>query len=116
MDLFDIFQQFRIESNSAQTTNAKRRASEASFESGMNSVDIKVLEDKVDHLSLVSMAMCELLEEIGFNKKMLEAKIREIDLRDGKVDGKFVEKKTCSGCSRELAARHVRCMYCGTKV
>jgi hypothetical protein len=59
------------------------------------------------------MAMCELLEEIGFNKDMLETKIREIDLRDGKRDGKFSEEKACSACGRKMASRHVVCLWCG---
>jgi hypothetical protein len=116
MDLIDIFQQFRIERNRSRVNDVGRQASDATFEAGKASISVNYLEDRVDQLSLVCMAMCELMEEIGFNKNMLEAKIREIDLRDGKLDGKFVEKKVCSGCSREVAARHLSCLYCGTTV
>ena len=116
MDLFDIFQQFRIERNRSKVSNVGRQASDAAFEAGKATISVQFLEDKVDQLSLVCMAMCELMEEIGFNKNMLEAKIREIDLRDGKLDGKYVEKKTCTGCGRDIAARHLSCLYCGKKV
>ena len=116
MDLFDIFQQYRIERNQSKMSGVGRKASDAAFEASKASISVKALEDKLDHLSLVCMAMCELMEEIGFNKNMLEAKMREIDLRDGKLDGKLVIKKVCSGCNRENAERHISCLYCGTKL
>ncbi len=109
IDIYSMFQQFRV-------SEIEKDAADANYQAVGNSVDIRSLQDQVDHLSLVCLAMCELMEEIGFNKSMLEAKIREIDLRDGRLDGKFVQKRTCSSCSRDIAARHVKCLYCGTKV
>ena len=60
--------------------------------------------------------MCELMEEVGFDKKMLADKIREIDLRDGQLDGKLAIAVDCEGCGRALADRHIQCLYCGVKV
>ena len=116
MNLFDFFQQFRIEQNQRRIGNISERATDATFDAGQAKIKVQSLEDKIDHLSLVCMAMCELFEEIGFNKKMLEAKIKEIDLRDGKLDGKFEKTKQCSGCGRELSARHFTFLYCGVKL
>ncbi len=113
MDLFDIFQQFRIEANHKESMS---RASEAKNKSSFNEIDIRELQANIDHLSLVCMAMSEMLEEVGFSKKMQLAKIEEIDLRDGKLDGKFVASHTCNACNRVVAARHTSCMYCGTKI
>lgn len=109
MDLYDIFQNFRIGS-------ARDEADRASIKANSNASNINTMQDKIDHLSLVCQAMCELMEEVGFNKKMLAEKIQEIDLRDGKLDGKLVQSENCKGCSRPLAARHVKCMYCGLSV
>ena len=113
MDFFDIFQQYKID----QVRNeALSHADEAKYKATGNSINIRELENKIDHLSLVCMAMSELLEEVGFSKKMLLAKIEEIDLRDGKLDAKLARSNKCSNCSRVIAVRHVNCLYCGAKI
>lgn len=113
MDLFDIFQQFRIEANHKESMS---RASEAKNKASFNEIDIRELQAKIDHLSLVCLAMSEMLEGVGFTQKMQLSKIEEIDLRDGKLDGKFLPSHTCTVCTRVVAARHSSCMYCGTKI
>ena len=113
MDLLDIFQQYRIERN---RTEALTKAGEAKHKALDNTISIVELEQKIEHLSMVSMALCELLEEVGFSKSRILSKIEEIDLRDGKRDGKLSPSNTCSGCSRVVASRHTSCLYCGTKV
>ena len=110
---FDIFQQYRIEKSSL---DSKQGIGEAKRKSSDNEISIRTLEEKIDHLSLVCMAMGELLEEVGFSKKMLLNKIEEIDLRDGKLDGKLSPSNTCKSCSRTVATRHISCLYCGTKI
>lgn len=109
MEIYDFFQNFKINQNRSDAHKADIKATS-------NQGDIRNLQDQIDHLSLVCQAMCELMEEVGFNKNMLEDKIREIDLRDGKLDGKYNPEKKCSGCSRAVAGRHVKCLYCGTKI
>ena len=113
MDLLDIFQQYRIEKNKNE---ARLHSGEANQKALNNQVSIKVLNEKIDHLSLVCMAMGELLENVGFSKAMLLSKIEEIDLRDGSLDGKYAPLNKCSNCSRVVAARHNSCLYCGSKV
>ena len=110
---FDIFQQYRIEKT---RSDALGKAAEAKSKTVDNKVSIRELQEQVDHLSLVTMAMSELLEEVGFSRKMLIKKIEEIDLRDGKLDGKLLSTNTCPECSRVVAPRHARCIYCGTKI
>jgi len=109
MNYHDFFQNFRI-------SDAKDDAARAGIKAGNARIDIRDLQDQVDQLSLVCSAMCELLEEIGFNKEMLIHKVREIDLRDGKLDGKLAITNVCGSCNRTLASRHIRCMYCGSRV
>jgi len=110
---FDIFQQYRIERNRSE---AIERVSEAKNKTIDNKMSIKELQNSIDHLSLVTMAMSELLEEVGFSRERLIEKIEEIDLRDGKKDGKYTPTNTCSNCSRKVAPRHSKCLYCGTKI
>lgn len=106
MKFYDVIQNFRI--------NDVARESES--RANTNEITMRGLQDQIDHLSMICLAMSELLEEIGFNKEMLVAKIQEIDLRDGKLDGKYQPAIKCPGCGRKLAPRHVSCLYCGTKI
>ena len=109
MDFYDVFQNFKI-------GGVRDDADRATVKATGNAGEIRKLKDQVDHLSLVCQAMCELMEEVGFNKKMMLAKIQEIDLRDGKLDGKYTKQHVCTGCARPIAPRHIKCIYCRTPV
>ena len=76
---------------------------------------IRQLEAEVDALTLIAMAMWELFgKSNGLFMKDLEAKMQEIDLRDGKLDGKMsFGRVTCHGCERILDERRQTCVYCG---
>lgn len=73
------------------------------------------LEDRIDTLALVCQAMWELLNSnLPDAEAALNQKIEEIDLRDGKRDGKMSRiRRECPACHRPLHRRHLRCMYCG---
>lgn len=101
-----IFLNFRVRQAQAEATDAKSRASDLA-------ITIAQLEDKVDYLSVVCAALAELLSEVGFSESMLMQKIEEIDLRDGRKDGRYNPTKSCGSCGRTLAARHLTCIYCG---
>ena len=92
------------------------KAGEAKHKALDNKISISELEQKIDHLSMVSMALCELLEEVGFSKSRILSKIEEIDLRDGRLDGKFAPSSKCKGCSRIVASHRTSCLYCGIRV
>lgn len=109
MDLYDVFQNFRI-------GLTKDKVNKVSAKTTGHKTEISILQDHVDHLSLVCQAMCELMENVGFSKEMVLAKIQEIDLRDGRLDGKYVKQHSCPSCDRTLAYRHIKCLYCGEAV
>jgi len=79
---------------------------------------IEQLEKEVDALTLICMSMWELLgQSSGFFQKDLEAKIQEIDLRDGKLDGKYsAAPESCPSCGHKLGPRRHVCVYCGSSV
>jgi hypothetical protein len=104
--MYDLFQNFRIKQTSSEATDAKYAARNAS-------ISIKELQDKVDYMSVVVTAMCELLENVGFTEETLLKKIQEVDMRDGRMDGKYQQTKKCSECGRIMAERHLTCIYCG---
>jgi hypothetical protein len=76
---------------------------------------IRQLEAEVDALTLIVMAMWELFgKSNGLFMKDLEAKMQEIDLRDGKLDGKLsFGWVACQSCGRKLDQRRRTCVYCG---
>jgi len=110
MNVFwEIFQHLR-------TSEAKSDASGASVRTYSNRTDIEHLNEKIESLSLLTQAMWELLEREGFSRKALEQKIEEIDLRDGKLDGRLAESTHCPDCGHRLRKNRVNCYWCGAKV
>ena len=109
--LWDLFQNRRIRANADAAAGAQRRAVSASH-------TVRGLEAEVDRLNLICHSMWELLEEsIGVTEDQLVRKVREVDLRSGRLDGKAPSAPvTCPSCERTVHARHTSCLYCGTQL
>ncbi|MEO1525014.1 MAG: hypothetical protein AAFX06_06235 [Planctomycetota bacterium] len=77
------------------------------------------LESDVEKLFLISQALWSLLkEQHGYTDEDLLKRVTEIDLLDGKLDGKLAklpveERPTCQACGRKLMGKRQSCMYCG---
>ena len=78
---------------------------------------IEYLEDDIDRLTLITQAMWELLrEKVGIEESELTALIEEIDLRDGRLDGKITKTpQKCSKCTQSVSVKTNVCFYCGHK-
>lgn len=74
------------------------------------------LEDRLDRLILVNMALWSLIrEKTGLTEEDLLARVQQIDLADGQRDGKATRPPVrCPECDRVMSPRHKRCLYCGT--
>lgn len=107
--LWELYQQSRIGAARSEAEYASRNSSEAHRM-------LRQLESRTDRLSLTTMAIWQIMsDKLGVTEADLEAQIREIDLSDGKLDGKVrVEVTDCRNCGRPLSKRHVKCMYCGS--
>lgn len=79
---------------------------------------VEQLEQRIDRLSLVNEALWTLLRErVGVTDAELLERIREVDLSDGRLDGKVRRKPVdCPGCKRTVSNRHDRCLYCGQDI
>ena len=100
------FENRRTESAANHATSQANRATERSVE----------VELEMERLQLVTQAMWEFLRErTEITDADLEAKIQEIDLRDGQSDGKMARQiAICGHCHRKTGVRaHRRCFYCG---
>ena len=99
----------RTEQAANHATSQANRATERSVEAELN----------VERLQLVVQAMWEFLQErTEITDADLEAKVQEIDLRDGQEDGKMArEVAICGTCQRKTGVRvHRRCFYCGAQL
>lgn len=76
---------------------------------------VKDLHKKVSRMQLLCQAMYEMLEASGqLNRKTLEARMQEIDRRDGIEDDAITDiPLRCPTCSRVSSSRNWRCLYCG---
>ena len=78
---------------------------------------VEYLEDKIDRLTLITQALWEILQtKVGIEESELTALIEEIDLRDGKLDGKLSKTpQKCSKCNQSVSVKTNVCFYCGHK-
>jgi len=79
---------------------------------------IRLLEQRLDHLTLYSQAMWELIREnTRLEDQDIVARAHEIDARDGKADGKIgTLVLTCPACQRNNNSSKKQCMYCGAEL
>ena len=78
---------------------------------------VEYLEDNIDRLTLITQALWEILQtKVGIEESELTALIEEIDLRDGKLDGKLSKTpQKCSKCNQSVSVKTNVCFYCGHK-
>ena len=115
IDIWDMFQQAQIDSATWKADSARRDATQASDR--LHS-EVLRLEAKIDGLALVCQALWELVrQETGLREGDIAKKIEEIDLRDGKKDGRITGRPLkCGKCGRPTHTRQRACMYCGETV
>lgn len=77
--------------------------------------DVAELESRLDRSLLACEAMWTILrDKLGVTDVELVERINDIDLSDGKLDGKVrKEAVSCPKCSRTISRRFPKCMYCG---
>ncbi|MEY4689743.1 MAG: hypothetical protein RIT19_68 [Verrucomicrobiota bacterium] len=72
----------------------------------------------VEKLFMLTEALWTILKEKhGCTDAELVRRVQEIDLRDGKLDGKVAKvKPDCPKCGRKLMGKRPVCLYCGAEV
>lgn len=101
----------------AASSYATSQAAAAASSAGAARRDLAHLEDRVERLALITMAMWSLIQDkTNLTEQDLLERVRTLDLMDGTADGKATRGITkCHQCSRTLNARHLRCLYCGAE-
>lgn len=77
--------------------------------------DLAELGREVSRVRLAVEAISEILQtHLGVESQEIVQKMLEIDLRDGKRDGRITPTpKSCESCQRPFPATTARCIYCG---
>lgn len=99
-------------------TDVRRRAAQAGRAASRAEMSVQELQVAVERLQLGATAMWEVLrEQTGLTDEDLAQRITELDLRDGKLDGKIAAtRRHCASCGRDNAPRRLRCLYCGDEL
>ena len=74
------------------------------------------LKADVDKLYLITKALWEILKEHhGYDDVELFKRVTEIDLRDGRADGRIAGQGApkCPHCGRAMIGSTPLCLYCG---
>jgi hypothetical protein len=114
-ELWDVYQQGQIGNATDVARAAKRDAAHADVRLHQ---EVQRLESKIDGLALICQALVEILRDRGgVSETDIEAKVKEIDERDGRSDGRIGGKPTqCPACHRPAHTRQRVCMYCSTPI
>ena len=72
----------------------------------------------VEKLFMITEALWTILKEKhGCTDAELVQRVQEIDMRDGKLDGRVTKvNPDCPKCSRKLMGKRPVCLYCGAEV
>lgn len=77
---------------------------------------VELMQADVERLLMITEALwCMLKKEHGYTDEQLIQKVQEIDMRDGRLDGKVAKQppSQCPQCGRAISARRPTCLFCG---
>ena len=103
----------------AQNYVAQLTAQQAQEVARESAISADKVQRNTERLYMVVQAMWELMKEkAGLSDSDLEAKVREIDMRDGKLDGRDMTQtgpQTCRQCGRTILSGQLVCSWCGAQ-
>lgn len=110
--MLDPFDSFHSISDDLERVNRRAAANEQSRQSKANIMEV---EEKIDKLTLVCMAMWSLMQDkMGVTEEQLLERVKMLDMMDGVADGKATRGVAqCPKCDRTMSPRHKKCLYCG---
>jgi hypothetical protein len=113
LDIFDVYQHGKITQVGALQANTSERVT------GVNE-RLKDLETRHERMKLVMAALWQLLKShTGMTDADLKRYIEQVDLSDGKKDGKLSRAQgamDCPDCKRRILKSAVTCVWCGANL
>ena len=113
MSTFSFSRQFRSETGSVPSSGA------AEVKAIRAEEKVQALSNDVERLLMITEALWGILkDQHGYTDEELARRVREIDLRDGRLDGRVASETTalCPSCKRPLERNRPYCIYCGQVV
>lgn len=109
--LYEIHQNSKIGMATSQASAGLRQAERAKEHAGS-------LEERIDKMALLNLALWTILKEkLNVTDHELAERVQELDLLDGKLDGRIQGTPIdCPDCERPVHQRHRRCLYCGLEL
>lgn len=95
---------------------AMQAANEASRDARRASGKVDRMEFDIERLLMITEALWMILkEQHGYSDEELQRRVMEIDVRDGRLDGKVAASAPdkCTKCGKVLMKKRPRCIYCG---
>ena len=107
---WEIHQQRRIGQAKSAANSAKSAAVDAKAQ-------VREFQRQLDKSMMLVEALWTLCQEAhGWTDQQLVDRVTDIDLRDGKLDGKVSRSaRPCPECERIIAADRSQCMWCGSR-
>jgi hypothetical protein len=97
--------------------SAQNAASDASSAARRAENAMARMEDALDRQALIIRTLLTACEKKGlFNEAEFRELVNEVDLSDGRLDGKYKPQQGpvgCPSCGKTNGKRAVTCMYCG---
>ncbi|WP_010250025.1 zinc ribbon domain-containing protein [Acetivibrio cellulolyticus] len=118
-EILDDRHTHRHSCNKTDVTYAKLDALEAKSKAREASTEVTYLKLKVEKLMIITEALWMILKETTkHTDEELKEKIRQIDLKDGKLDGKVAAElpDKCPKCGQILQKNKLNCIYCGAEI
>jgi hypothetical protein len=108
----DIFWEFRQEN---RISDAKADASIASAQAKNARHVVYALENRIDKLTLICQSMWSLIQDkTDLTETDLLKRVTDIDLQDGKLDGKYARPIVkCKKCDSAISHQFRKCLFCG---
>jgi ribosomal protein S27AE len=105
--------------NMARTNAAQSAGERASRTAAQVRTQNETITSDIEKLFMITESLWTILKEHhGYTDEHLGTMMQDIDLRDGKLDGKVAKQQNpaCPQCERILMGKHPVCLYCGTAV
>lgn len=105
----------------AQQMARANRAQTAGEMAARTAADVRTQNESIqfdiEKLFMITEALWAILkDQHGYTDDQLVQMIQDIDLRDGKLDGKVAkaaERPSCAQCGRTIIRKQAKCLYCG---
>jgi hypothetical protein len=113
MDMFNLLWDLQQHQKIEETSNAIEGIKQDAVELG-EKLYIPYFKE-LNKLTLVCQAMWSLIEErTDLTEKDLQNRVTELDLKDGKLDGKYTTPPVeCPKCGAKICKKFNRCLFCG---